>query len=83
MYNETLKFQFNEDVSNSKRLAYIAELFTELEAQKKEYKHLASGGVPSYKIKGNGKIILNSYFSPSTAIIRQFIKSRRKENILK
>jgi len=61
----------------------MAELFEILEAQEKQYNQLVSGGVPSYKIKDNGQVILNSFFPPSTAIIKQFINSKKLENIIR
>lgn len=83
MYNETLKFQFLEHVNTSTRFTYLSELFVELEKQKNKYENLVSGGVPTYKIKDNGSVTLISYWPASTKIVRNFIKSRQKENILK
>jgi hypothetical protein len=83
MYNEKLKFQFNENVSNSKRLAYLSELFESLEAQSQKYKELVSGGVPVYKIKHNGQVVMHSFFPGSTKIIYNFIKLKTSANVIK
>jgi len=80
MYNEKIRFRFSENVLNSVRLNYLAELFTKLESQNKE---IASGGVPSYKISHNGEVVMHSFYPGSTNIIQEFIKSKAAESILK
>jgi hypothetical protein len=83
MYNEKIKFQFNESVSNSNRLNYLSELFESLEAQGQKFKGLDSGGVPVYQIKHNGKIIMHSFFPGSTKIIESFIRLKKSNGVIK
>ncbi len=83
MYTEHIKFQFNDNISDPDRLAYLTELFKTLEAQSIEGEHLVKGGLYKYQIKHNGKVKLSSFYPASTSIIKKFIKFKKREGIVK
>ena len=85
MYSEKVKFEFNKEVSHSKRLEFMNELLEELENQEdyiSKSKKLDSGGI-HYKIKHSGAVIISSWFPPSTNIVRKFVETGKKSNVLR
>ena len=83
MYTEKVKFEFKENVSHSERLKFMSELFEELEKIEFEEKKIETGGIYNYQIKENGVVSMSSCFPISTNIIRNHIKIKKKESIIK
>ena len=83
MYSEKVRFQFNKEISHSKRLSLMNELFEELEKQEIGLKKIDGGKTFNYKIKHNGAVTMLSWYPDSTNIIRKSIKIWKNNDAIK